>query len=228
MSVVWDYEQVQRFVALFGADLGPHQALVVNLLARRKYNAALPKDRVTLDRAVINRGQGPERLLRWRADAFPAGLCVYMNPNPVNVTTALAKTLWECQVDATRLVYKTMMANVARAHDTQLAHLDVDTKEPARLRAVAAALADTGVQPLVRCTIETANGYHVVYRHDKAAIKHAALHAFQQSTAFTKPNVRGAAVEDHWFSVCRGGLVAVPGTLQGGHRVRFVPGLPSE
>lgn len=223
MALIWDARQVDDFIKLFGSNLGTQHVLVVNLIARRKYNPALPKDRLMLDHKVLAQGDGVAKLQQWHPDAFPAGLCVYMNPNPVNVTTALTKTLYECQVDATRPVHKTMMANLARGSAGALIHFDVDTKEPAQVRQVVEVLTATGVAPLVQCIIETMNGYHIVYKNDKRAIDHAALHKFQQSTRHPKPNVNGDPVDDYWFSVCRGGLVAVPGTLQGGFRVTRLP-----
>lgn len=219
MALIWDAAQAHDFIKQFGAELGTQHVLVVNLMARRKYNPQLPKDRLMLDHKVLAQGEGVVKLLQWHPDAFPAGLCVYMNPNPVNVATALTKTLYECQVDATRPVHKTFVANLARGSAGGLIHFDVDTKEADKVIQVVEVLSAAGVAPLVQCIVETRNGYHIVYKNDKRAIDHAALHKFQQSTKHPKPNVNGDPVDDHWFSVCRGGLVAVPGTLQGGYRV---------
>lgn len=228
--LLYDTEQAARFFALLAAqDPNPRcHAWQVRWKWRAKYTTG-ESDNITRDVKTFNAAKlasvAAERLqLLWRPDADARGECVYAQVFPCNMPVAVAQTQLALAQDPNAHWYPTLRANVSRAHVKLLKHLDVDTKDAHRLRQVSDMLVATKLKECVLAIIETHSGVHIVYKC-REKFDHKGLHDFCMSTQFSKPNIKGDMVTDTWCAVSNGGLVALPGSLQNGFRVRLVSDL---
>jgi hypothetical protein len=163
---------------------------------------------------------------------------VYMSLNPKNMLTG-----WNLTVGQVNDFYRSVVernfggtnldvsklesvfrSNVHKSTAEKIyVDLDVDTKEETQLCQVKDILRP--IVAAIDAIIETRGGYHVVLR--KAGIKahHKALYEFSKKATFPGTARDGKTVTKHWFSLASedgDAQVPVPGTLQGGFKVRFV------
>jgi hypothetical protein len=99
---------------------------------------------------------------------------------------------------------------------TKLMDLDVDTKDPLLLAQLVACFGDLGVWDAVRLVIETRGGFHVLLASKEVGKAYPAIAAFCKAA---DKDARG----DPWCSMSsKDNVVPLPGTVQGGFRVRLV------
>ena len=102
----------------------------------------------------------------------------------------------------------------------KLMQIDLDTKDPIKLQETRVILQKTGVLERIIFTVETKNGYHIIYKKSDA-IDNKALHEHKLSTTVKKTARNGDTTIDYLFSITNQPLVVVPGTYQGGFQARF-------
>lgn len=111
---------------------------------------------------------------------------------------------------------------------------DVDTKDPALLESLGQLLFDCGAEDKLLAIVETRGGFHVLVNKTTVADVLPRIHEFCRNSVFADKDRNGKSISKHWVSISGDGMVPVPGTLQGGFRVKMLPkefrfrSLPSE
>lgn len=246
LVLVWDAQQVARFLALFLPD-SPQLVMEVSVMARRKYAPTLCAARQMLERIFINGATtdtGPlsdtiasavRRVQRLQApfgsyvdkDLKPIpqhALLVYANVQPRSPTLAMAQTL----LNLTRR---------SECHDHCKA-----TERPLKMlwKQLGQATVPCGLRHM---DIDTKDADKLLQVHELLTT-HGALgalrakvetmhgyHVVYDAHAMSDPTQRalhdlqvasGPADNTRWFSISRSGNIALPGTIQGGTwNVRF-------
>ena len=164
-------------------------------------------------------------------------LVVYAHLIPKNPIKALNKTLTQC-IDTIfeesddnkklRNVLSFLHDEIGRTNsridkNEKLTHIDLDTKDPGKIIKVRTILEEANITPFIRMCVETRSGYHIIYnsRPVENCINHKMIYDFKNKTKIINKNVLGEDVVDYWFSITNTPYVAIPGTIQGGFKVKF-------
>lgn len=235
-NLIHDPEQIKRFASIF-IPYQEHLSLVFSLIARRKYAPKLPNDKYQLYQGFIsgngNRDIVPDifyRSIMKLECKFGAYVDSQNNPipdhamalyciiEPVNPLKAMSATLNELINDDVRNsnaydLYRNRMIKFGAPNTKNYKQLDIDTKKKEQLELAKQIIKETKIEPLL--TVETKNGFHVLYVHSNK-IDGKKLHEFKLSTTFKKPNVNGELITDYWFSISSHPMTVIPGTYHGG------------
>ena len=239
--LIHDPSQIHKFAELVFDQSG---ATLLTLMARDKYldipsfgnhqleQRTIDVDKQTPDQLVryIRRFEVPFDSFEVDGKAVPTGcLAVYMAINPRDTKLALhdmASQFYKGIVEGNgptsiiRVEGSFRSALTKRYVKKRFIDLDVDTKNPSHLEAIAV-LSVPMAEAFVAC-IETANGFHYLLNRDKMRSEwHKMLHEFHLKTAITEKNRLGENVTKYWFSIASDANVPVPGTRQGSWNVRF-------
>lgn len=120
----------------------------------------------------------------------------------------------------TSLEYEIANTN-AVSMNNNLIQIDFDTKDHDQVQRSIEVFRKVGVLQNIVCAVETKNGYHIVYRNDRDKIDGKTLHEYRNSTNMTTTTRTLQKLDAPIFSFTRHPIIVVPGTLQGGFKVKF-------
>ena len=103
----------------------------------------------------------------------------------------------------------------------KLVQIDFDTKDIKEVENAKKVFEKVGILKRLVCVVETKNGYHIVYQNSRTEIDGKILHEYRLSTKMITTTRTNKKLEAPVFSITHEPLVVIPGTYQGGFKVRF-------
>lgn len=236
-----------------GMDKEPYDVQLTYLACRRKYNIAVRHQNHCFGRAIV-RCEEPylfyELVRKYEVpmDAYNSeeplpndAMVIYCTLNPrhtlkawsvlnIEVTKLMVDSALTCGEPSDKLkkidsLYKNAL-HVSRSKKKYF-ELDVDTKDPSVVKKIEDFLETNDLVNDKICTIETHGGYHIVFDTDVLG-KDGRCKIHKE---FTKPeykerttNINGNAIYRDLVEISSDPCCPIPGTIQGGFKVRFIIG----
>lgn len=232
-TLVYDTEQLKRFHAILSANgLAEDEAYFVSLSARKKYltdeerKNPLLKNAEMFARKLVKDNTFETYLRKVKSlDSYTEGiptkaLVVYAQINPVSGKNALRlfyekthRMLFENTLDQMNKLDSVLMTCYQQSRGANnLLDIDFDTKDMYYVNEYTTVLR---MRRVTHHVIETKSGYHVLL--DKSTVKFNYTKDVQRlHSELTTAAGTGEIV------VNKNQMIPAPGTLQGGHEVRFL------
>ena len=249
-ELIYDSNQVEQFQKLFCTTVDTYHGYILYLAARRKYDGRQKHNTSTcFNRQIISPhlcGNLVQYIQRYEV---PYGvytnldgtiveqnaLVVYFCLNPRNMLkgfNAMCKKIndktemilfSETKQDFSNLIGD-LKSCIHSAPSMKLYfELDIDTKDKNIVKDIVSVVSK--VKKHIVCTIETRGGYHVIFNNLSVPKdeKSELWKTFSQPNfMFTSTDFNGLKITKKYVDVRSDASPPVPGTLQGGFRVKFV------
>jgi hypothetical protein len=249
---VYDKEQVIRYAKLFIADINenPYFTKYVFLASRRKYNPSVGLHEKSCFFRKVVRDSDPEAfysVLRSyevpydALDSVPQdSLVIYCCINPRSMIKGYMdfKSKVEKSIEQIMVYGSNSSLNIFKKLETKLKssihasiaekkyiELDVDTKDEEKVKRVWEIIHEHKLEKSTICTIETRGGYHIVFDNiSLGKIGRTKLWKEFNSDEwkYEGENVKGMKIIKLYVELRNDPTQPVPGTYQGGFKVRFV------
>lgn len=237
-KIIADIGEFNKFLDWL-PDLQENEKFYCCLFARKKYAPELihSNDKTQLKRFLATKENLYQKILQLE---IPVGryflkshtapqesLVLYINPNPrdmVKATRMLGKKCWDLVLNSNFNIHQEAMSCIQQSYSRKI-YLDFDIDEEDVDFSV---LRDIFPEPLYRNyevynIVKTRGGYHLLINTTTATMlikHHNGRGGHKYDTNWYKKIVTSFNIDTHGDKGDR--LLPVPGTFQGGHKVKFV------
>lgn len=220
MSLVWDEKEIMSYVALLEHD-GPFMAY---MSARKKYCPGIDKTRECFNRVIVRDTKYlPQIISGYSSDDLPPeSLAVYFSVNPrdlekagLETTTYMVSQLTLKNTEAAASLDREFLSNAQKFQKKKYIVLDLDYKP--RYDEVKALMIKHSITPKI--VIETRGGFHFLVSVDTIT-REAGIFIYKELAAMTFS--AGETVKN-LVDILSNPFSPLPGTVQGGFKVRMVP-----